>query len=88
MPGNLDLDALDGLVLKGEIDTILVAFPDMQGRLLGKRVTGYYFLDHVEHEGIHTCAYLLTADVDMEPLPGPPRSARRSRASLFVRNIR
>jgi glutamine synthetase len=70
MPGNLDLDALHELVLKGEIDTILVAFPDMQGRLMGKRVTGHYFLDHVEHEGIHTCAYLLTADVDMEPLPG------------------
>jgi glutamine synthetase len=37
---------------------------------MGKRVTGHYFLDHVEHEGIHACAYLLTADVEMEPLPG------------------
>ncbi len=70
MPGNLDLEALHELVLKGDIDTILVAFPDMQGRLMGKRVTGHYFLDHVEHDGIHACAYLLTADVDMEPLPG------------------
>ncbi len=70
MPGNLDLERLHDLVLKGEIDTILVAFPDMQGRLMGKRVTGHYFLDHVEHEGIHACAYLLTVDVDMEPLPG------------------
>jgi len=47
-----------------------VAFPDVQGRLLGKRVTGHYFLDHVERDGIHACAYLLTVDVDMEPLPG------------------
>jgi glutamine synthetase len=70
MPGNLDLETLHELVLKGDIDTILVAFPDMQGRLMGKRVTGHYFLDHVEHDGIHACAYLLTADVDMEPLPG------------------
>ncbi len=70
MPGNLDLEALHELVLKGDIDTILVAFPDMQGRLMGKRVTGHYFLDHVEHDGIHACAYLLTVDVDMEPLPG------------------
>jgi len=70
MPGNLDLEVLHELVLKGDIDTILVAFPDMQGRLMGKRVTGHYFLDHVEHDGIHACAYLLTVDVDMEPLPG------------------
>ena len=70
MPGNLDLEALHELVSKGDIDTIVVAFPDMQGRLMGKRVTGHYFLDHVEHDGIHACAYLLTVDVDMEPLPG------------------
>ncbi len=70
MPGNLDLRTLRDLVQDAEIDTILVTFPDVQGRLMGKRVTGHYFLDHVEHEGIHACAYLLTADVDMEPLPG------------------
>ncbi len=70
MPGNLNQEGLHDLVLKGEIDTILVAFPDMQGRLMGKRVTGHYFLDHVEHDGIHACAYLLTVDVDMDPLPG------------------
>jgi glutamine synthetase len=70
MPGNLELRTLRDLVQDTEIDTILVTFPDMQGRLMGKRVTGHYFLDHVEHEGIHACAYLLTADVEMEPLPG------------------
>ena len=70
MAGNLDLETLHNLVLKGEIDTVLVAFPDMQGRLMGKRVTGHYFLDHVERDGIHACAYLLTVDVDMDPLPG------------------
>ena len=70
MPGNLDLRTLRDLVQDGVIDTVLVAFPDVQGRLMGKRVTGHYFLDHVEHDGIHACAYLLTVDVDMEPLPG------------------
>ncbi len=70
MPGNLDPRTLRDLVQDGEIDTILVAFPDVQGRLMGKRVTGHYFLDHVERDGIHACAYLLTVDVDMEPLPG------------------
>ena len=43
---------------------------DVQGRLMGKRVVGRYFLDHVAAEGVHACAYLLTVDVDMEPLPG------------------
>ncbi len=70
MPGNLDVRTLRDLVQDGEMDTVLVAFPDMQGRLMGKRVTGHYFLDHVERDGIHACAYLLTVDVDMEPLPG------------------
>ncbi|MBI2457128.1 MAG: glutamine synthetase [candidate division NC10 bacterium] len=70
MPGNLELKTLRDLIQKGEIDTVLVAFPDMQGRLMGKRVTGHYFADHVEEDGIHACAYLLTVDVDMEPLPG------------------
>jgi glutamine synthetase len=70
MAGNLDLRTLRDLIHDGEIDTVLVAFPDMQGRLMGKRVTGHYFLDHVEQDGIHACAYLLTVDVEMEPLPG------------------
>ncbi len=42
MSGTLTLDALRDFVKVGEIDTILVVFPDMQGRLLGKRVTGHY----------------------------------------------
>jgi len=43
----------------------------MQGRLVGKRVTGHYFLDEmVEGEGMHACNYLLAVDSEMEPLPG------------------
>ncbi|MFQ5785372.1 MAG: glutamine synthetase family protein [Alphaproteobacteria bacterium] len=69
MSGNLDLKTLDSLVKSGEIDTILVCFPDMQGRLIGKRVTGHYFIEHGVKE-LHACDYLLTVDMDMEPVPG------------------
>jgi glutamine synthetase len=48
-----------------------VVFPDIHGRLVGKRVTGHYFLDEmVEGEGMHACNYLLAVDSEMEPLPG------------------
>src|SRR5437762_465566 len=70
MPGTLTLDGLEKLVRGGEIDTVLVTFPDQQGRLMGKRVTGSFFLDQVARDGMHACAYLLTVDVDMTPLPG------------------
>jgi len=70
VPGNLTPDDLKHLVLNGEIDTVLVAFPDLQGRLMGKRVTASFFLDQVARSGMHACAYLLTVDVDMNPLPG------------------
>jgi glutamine synthetase len=61
---------LEELVRRDEIDTVLTVFPDLQGRLMGKRVVGRHFLEHVAGEGVHACAYLLTVDVDMEPLPG------------------
>ncbi len=69
MSGNLDLETLRGLVKSGEIDTVLVCFPDMQGRLIGKRVTGHFFIDHAVNE-LHACDYLLTVDMEMEPVPG------------------
>ena len=53
-----------------EIDTVLVVFPDLQGRLMGKRVTGRFFRDHVLDGSIEACNYLLAVDVDMTPLPG------------------
>ncbi|MEM9683151.1 MAG: glutamine synthetase family protein [Pseudomonadota bacterium] len=69
MAGNLDIADLKAYVQKGEIDTVLVCFPDMQGRLVGKRVTGRFFLDKCIDE-MHVCDYLLTVDMDMEPVPG------------------
>ena len=44
MPGNLDLKDLEALVRRDEVDTVLTVFPDVQGRLMGKRVVGRHFL--------------------------------------------
>jgi len=69
-PGRLDADALARQVADGEVDTVLVCFPDLQGRLIGKRVTGHFFCEHALADGIEACNYLLAVDVDMTPLPG------------------
>jgi len=66
----LSVQELKRLVKKGEIDTVLTVFPDMAGRLMGKRMTGRFFVDDVLGHGLHACAYLLTVDMEMEPLPG------------------
>src|SRR2546428_826605 len=68
MPGHLALKQLDQLIRKGEVDTVLTVFPDGFGRLMGKRVVGSYFLDHVVDEGAHACIYLFTVDMEMEAL--------------------
>ncbi len=65
-----DGKALESLIKKGDVDTVLTVFADGLGRLMGKRVVGRYFLDHVLHDGVHACIYLFTVDMEMEPLPG------------------
>jgi glutamine synthetase len=67
MQGRIDLEELKRLVADNEIDTVLVVFPDMYGRLVGKRIVARFFL---EESDIHACDYLLACDVDMEPVPG------------------
>ncbi len=68
--GALRPDELAPLVQRGEIDTVLTVFPDLYGRLLGKRVTGRFFLKQVESGGMHACDYLLASDMEMDPIPG------------------
>lgn len=63
------LDQLKADVKAGTIDTVLVAFPDMQGRLIGKRFQAEFFLEGAIDE-THGCDYLLANDMDMEPVPG------------------
>ena len=69
MPGTLTLDALKTLVTKGEIDTVLVACIDMQGRLMGKRFHAAFFCDG-GHTETHCCNYLLAVDMEMNTVPG------------------
>ena len=56
-------------VASGVIDTVIVAFPDMQGRLIGKRFQAEFFLEGAIDE-THACDYLMADDIDMEPVPG------------------
>jgi glutamine synthetase len=67
--GMLTMADLRGAVGAGEIDTVVVCFPDMQGRLVGKRMQAEYFVE-AAHLETHGCDYLLANDIDMEPVPG------------------
>src|SRR5579864_4750037 len=66
----LTLEQLTEQVERGQIDTVLLALTDMQGRLQGKRLTARHFLDEVAHHGAEGCNYLLAVDVDMTPVDG------------------
>ena len=66
----MTLTQLKSQVKSGVIDTILVAFPDPFGRLVGKRFRADFFLDSVVKHGTHGCNYLLTVNLEMDPLDG------------------
>ncbi len=96
MAGQLTFDALKKAVANDEIDTVLACFVDMQGRLIGKRFYGQFFVES-GYDETHGCNYLLADDIDMEPVPGyeaagwdkgygdfvikPDRALRRARSS-------
>jgi glutamine synthetase len=67
--GRIDLEQLRELVGSAHLDTIIVAITDQQGRLMGKRVTGDFFLEHAHH-GTHFCTYLLGTDMEMRTPDG------------------
>ena len=69
MVGLLSLKELKAASDAGEIDTVVACFPDMQGRLIGKRFQAQFFLAGA-YEETHGCDYLLADDIDMEPVPG------------------
>jgi glutamine synthetase len=66
----LTVDQLRAQVADGTVDTVVVAFPDMQGRLQGKRIHAQFFLDTVLAHGTEGCNYLLAVDVDMNTVDG------------------
>jgi glutamine synthetase len=68
--GMLTLEQLATQVEDGSIDTVLVAFTDMQGRLAGKRCAADYFLDEVAPHAAEACNYLLAVDVEMNTVDG------------------
>jgi glutamine synthetase len=69
MPGNLTLEALKEKVASGQIDTVITAFADMQGRLMGKRFHAEFFLESAWEE-THCCNYLLATDMEMFTVDG------------------
>ena len=67
---NEQLEGLREMVRDGEVDTVIVALTDMQGRLMGKRVQAEAFLRGVVDHGIHFCTYLLGTDMEMNTPDG------------------
>src|SRR3954462_7959395 len=65
----MDVQELRSDVARGAIDTVLIAFADMQGRLQGKRLHAQHFLDDVLEHGSEACSYLLAIDVDIATGP-------------------
>jgi glutamine synthetase len=82
--GMLTLDELRTAVADGSIDTVLVAFTDMQGRLQGKRCAAQYFLDEVVGHAAEACNYLLAVDVEMNTVGGYKMSSWESGYGDFV----
>lgn len=68
--GMLSIADLTDRVYAGEIDTVLVVFTDLYGRFMGKRYDAEFFLDSAVEDGSHACDYLLTVDMEMNPVQG------------------
>src|SRR5687768_8882238 len=66
----MTLEELRALVDKGGIETVVAGFTDHYGRLMGKRFDAQMFMAEVAEGGGHACDYLLTVDMEMEPVPG------------------
>src|SRR3954467_9018691 len=66
----MDLDQLREQVAQGEVDTVLLALTDMQGRLQGKRFHARHFVDEITAHGAEGCNYLLAVDVEMNTVAG------------------
>ncbi|MEL7208350.1 MAG: glutamine synthetase, partial [Actinomycetota bacterium] len=67
--GTLDVAGLRAAVDDGSVDTVILGFPDHYGRLVGKRIDAGFLLEDLE-AGTHACDYLLTVDMEMEPVEG------------------
>lgn len=68
--GKISISELEELAKKGKIDTVVVAFTDHIGRFVGKRFDAEFYRSEIHEKGTHACDYLLTTDMEMEPLGG------------------
>ncbi len=73
--GRLTFAQLGEAIAEGVIDTIIVAMSDMQGRLIGKRLTGRYFLETAAAPQLF-CNYFLATDMEMTLVPGYESASR------------
>ena len=80
----MTLDELRDLVAKGEIDTVVLAMTDMQGRLQGKRLDAEAFVNEIAAHGAEACNYLLAVDMEMATVPGLARTSWESGYGDFV----
>jgi len=80
----VNIEALREAVRMHEIDTVVVAMTDMQGRLQGKRFHARFFLDSVAAHGTEACAYLLAVDTDMNTVDGYALASWESGYGDFV----
>jgi glutamine synthetase len=68
--GALTLEQLSGMVAQGEIETVVAGFTDHYGCIMGKRFDAELFVEEIAAGGGHACDYLLTVDMEMDPVPG------------------
>jgi len=80
----MTLDELRKQVADGAVDTVLLGFCDMQGRLQGKRLVADFFVEEVAEHGAEGCNYLLAIDVDMNTVEGYAMSSWETGYGDFV----
>jgi hypothetical protein len=68
VPGMLTLTELKAKVASGEVESIIMGFPDMYGRMLGKRFDADFFLQSAAEDGTHACDYLLACDMEVSQM--------------------
>lgn len=66
----ITVEQLKQMVSDGRVDTVITAVCDMQGRLMGKRVRGDFFVNHCLDHGTHFCVYLMGTDMEMNTPDG------------------
>lgn len=69
-PGIITPAKLKALVADNKIESVVVCFPDIYGRLMGKTCDAEYFVESTLADGTHGCDYLLACDMNMTPIPG------------------